>query len=145
FTGRTTTALKHDRAIPSPIVFEIHGDRHVETAAAYKRPNQADPGKWVIGDNLRGGRLPTDAPRTALPAALDAAGLYQAILQSLVPLAPRTGETLDAQLERLATIRKLEKACARLEKRVRREKQFNRRVEINRDLREQKNRLAQLY
>ncbi len=40
-----------DRAIPFPLIFEIHHGAQVEPAAAYKRPSEAEAGKWVIHDS----------------------------------------------------------------------------------------------
>ncbi|MDQ3525843.1 MAG: DUF4391 domain-containing protein [Chloroflexota bacterium] len=125
-----------DQAIPSPILFEVQGDPGIKTVAAYKRPSEADAGKWVLGDYLRGDWLPIDASRQPLPVALDMAGLYRELMRALIPLPPRAGESLREQLERLSAARAAERECARLENQLNGETQFNRKVEINRLLRE---------
>lgn len=127
-----------DQAVPSPILFEVITDSSVCTVAAYKRPNDADSSKQVLGEYLWGDLLPRDAPRQPLPVALDVAGLYRELLRSLIPLPARPGESLRDQLDRLAQVRAAERECARLEALLAREKQFNRKVEINRALREAK-------
>lgn len=124
-----------DQAIPSPIVFELTGDAGVCTVAAYKRPSEADAGKNVLGDYLWGRWLAADTPRQSLPTALDMGIVYRELLRALIPLPARTGETLREQLDRLARVRVLQRECARLEAQLTREKQFNRKVEINRALR----------
>ena len=78
-----------DQAIPSPILFEIQGESGIRVAGAYKRPNEADAGKYVLSDYLRGDWVPTDTPRQPLPVALDMAGLYRELLRVLIPLPPR--------------------------------------------------------
>jgi len=65
------------------------------------------------------------------PVALDLGALYARMLRRLMPRPPREGETLREQAERMARIRALETKCRTLEARIRREKQFNRKVEIN--------------
>ena len=51
---------------------------------------------------------------------------------------------LKTHSERLATIRSKERECDKLEARVSREKQFNRKVELNAELRTIKNELERL-
>ena len=125
-----------DLAIPSPILFEIHGESGVRMVAAFKRPSEADASKQVLGDYLRSDWLPVDAPRQPLPVALDMAGLYRELLRTLIPLPARSGESLPVQLERLAAVRATERECGRLENQLNSETQFNRKVELNRMLRE---------
>lgn len=57
-------------------------------------------------------------------------------MRSLIPLPARNGECLRDQLDRLVQVRAAERECARLEAAMAREKQFNRKMEINRRLRE---------
>lgn len=125
-----------DQTIPSPVVFELIGAKRVRTVAAYKRPNEADASKQVLGDYLWGDWLPRDSPRQPMPVSLDVAGLYRELLRTLIPLTARAGESLRDQLDRLAQVRAAERECVRLEAALAREKQFNRKVEINRVLRE---------
>jgi hypothetical protein len=125
-----------DQAIPSPLLFELQGDAGLCTAAAYKRANEADHRRWVLGDYLIGDWMPLDSARQPLPVALDMASLYRQLLRPLIPLPPRAGEGVRAQLERLAQLRAAERDCQRLAARLTREPQFNRKVELNRRLRE---------
>ncbi|WP_442487433.1 DUF4391 domain-containing protein [Halomonas litopenaei] len=121
-----------DRAIPFPILFELHGGRCFRVTAAYKRPSQADSGKWVIDDHYASSDwLPAETPRQPLPTAIDLKQLYQQLLRSLLPAPPIHGEALPDQLERLKVLESLKKDAAILEKRLRNTKQFNRKVEIN--------------
>ena len=133
-----------DQAVPSPIVFEVAGESGVCTVAAYKRPNEADASKEVLGEYLWGEWLPRDAPRQSLPVALDVAGLYRELLRTLIPLPARAGESLRDQLDRLVQVRAAERECTRLEAQLAREPQFNRKVEVNRALRESSLLLARL-
>lgn len=132
-----------DQAIPSPLLFELVGAAGTCTVAAPKRASVV-VGKQVLGDYIAGDWVPSDAPRQPMPVALDIAGLHQALLRSLVPLPPRRGEGLDALLARLGSVRAAERDVARLQNRLDGERQFNRKVEINRLLREAKSRLRSL-
>jgi len=133
-----------DRAIAMPIFFLLtHGDRF-RTVAAYKRPSDADSSKWVTGDYFSTPWLPDDTACIALPVALDLHGLYEQMLRRLIPQPPRRGESLKDQIERIARLRVLEKNCRLLESQLAKEKQFNRKVELNQQLRALNEEIASL-
>lgn len=125
-----------DGAIPFPIVFELTFDGRTQVTAAYKRPNEADASRWVLSDYFASGWLPTDSERTAMPVALHLGGLYEQLLHRLMLWPARPQETLAELVARVgqaqAKQRELDKTQARLAK----EKQFNRKVEINATLRQ---------
>lgn len=127
-----------DGAIPFPIVFELDFDGRTQLIAAYKRPNEADASRWVLSDYFASDWLPMDSERTAMPVALHLGGLYEQLLHRLIPLSARPQETLAELVARVeqarAKQRELDKTTARLAK----EKQFNRKVGINAELRKLK-------
>jgi len=120
-----------DKAIAFPVIHEVHGDEGLYTVAAPKRPSEADGQRWVIGDYFAGGLADPAAARQPLPVALDLASLYMQLLRTLMPWPAKQNESLQAQAERLAKIRTLEKEQARIAARMQRQTQFNRRVELN--------------
>jgi hypothetical protein len=124
-----------DRAIPFPILFQLtHGDR-IRFAASWKRPSEADARKWVIeASYLTPYQAASDA-RPPLPVALDLASLYEQLIRRHLPLPPAPGEGLKEQVARILAIEAKEKACQQLQARLNREKQFNRKVELNARLR----------
>lgn len=124
-----------DKAIGFPILFEVGAADRVRAVAAYKRPSEADSAKWVVGDYFMSAWLPADTPRSPLPVALDLASLYGQLLRRLMPYPPREGESLKDHAERLDRIRSLQREHAKLEMRLNREPQFNRKVEINAEAR----------
>lgn len=133
-----------DGAIPFPIVFELTFDGRTQVIAAYKRPNESDASRWVLSDYFATDWLPIESERTAMPVALHLGGLYEQLLHRLIPLPPRPQETLAALVARVeqaqAKQRELDKTTARLAK----EKQFNRKVEINATVRQLKLELESL-
>ncbi len=133
-----------DKAINFPIFFEVAGEERIRLTAAYKRPSDADKSKWVVGDYYHTDWQPADAARAPLPVAVDLARLYGQMLRSLMPLPPTSGESLKAHAERLAAIRIKENECRQLEARVRATQQFNRKVELNAQLRTAKKQLQRL-
>lgn len=120
-----------DKAIPNPVIFEIHrDDAHggaVRMTAAHKpagspapRPNAYFSTGWM----RRG------APRTALPTAITMTALYSALIGPLTPLEPRPGESPAVVGERLDAVRRLEREISALERKLRSEPQLNRKVEL---------------
>lgn len=133
-----------DGAIPFPILFELAFEGRTQVVAAYKRPNESDASRWVLSDYFATAWLPVGSQRTAMPVALHMGGLYEQLLHRLIPLSARPQETLAELVARVeqaqAKQRELDKTTARLEK----EKQFNRKVEINAAVRQLKSELERL-
>ncbi len=124
-----------DRSIPSPIVFEIHFDSKVKVVAAYKRTNDADSSNWVVDNYFATDWIFSDTIRLTLPVVLDMGSLYEGILVPLIGLSKRSGESLRDLVERANKIRFKKGESQKLTSKLRSETQFNRRVELNSQLR----------
>lgn len=133
-----------DQAIPLPIFYQLTFEDRIKVKAAYKRPSDADASKWVIDGYFETDWLPNDTERAELPVALDLTGLYEQMLRRLLPLPPRAGEPLKAQVERLGLLRSKQNECRKMEARLQKEQQFNRKVELNAQLRQLKLELSKL-
>ena len=133
-----------DGAVQFPIVFELDFDGRTKVVAAYKRPNESDASRWVLSDYFATEWLPSDSPRTAMPLALDLGSFYEQVLRRLLPLPARQRENITDLVTRVEQVaakqREVEKAASKLTK----EKQFNRKVEINAELRKLKKELEEL-
>ncbi len=162
-----TTSLDHDvlraidKAIPFPLIFEVvHGGR-VRLAAAYKRPSEADSTRWVVGDYFLGDWLPEETQRKPLPVALNMGALYERLLESLVTgqtnrLVPGMAEaanlasavekpaSLEERIALAESIKSQLREVERIKVRLAREKQFNKRVAINAELRAAKQEFERL-
>lgn len=124
-----------DKAIPFPILFVLRHNGRSQAIAAYKRPSDAASGQWVLGDYHATPWQKDDAPRAALPVALDLQGLYEQLVRHHLTIAARPGESLRDQLDRLAQLSAKQTTATKLEARLAQEKQFNRKIEINAQLR----------
>lgn len=133
-----------DRAIPFPLIFELHFQGKIQIAAAYKRPNDADSAKWVVSDHFRSAWMPDNANRLPIPVALNLAGLYEKLLDSLLPSETGAGEPLSVRVRRAEEIRAKERLLAQINARLAKEKQFNRRIAINAERRALKKELDDL-
>lgn len=133
-----------DGAVQFPIVFELEHEGKIKVIAAHKRPSEADASKWVVSDYFSTGWVPADSERSDMPLVLDLAGLYETQLQRLIPLAPRAHESFAALVERLEGVRAKQREIEKVRAKLAKEKQFNRKVEINATLRQLNNELEEL-
>lgn len=143
-----------DKVIPSPIIFEIVFGDKIKVIATYKRQSQADSQKVVLGKYYA-----TDwqdpAQREDLRIVLGMADLYECFIEQLlihtnkttnktssnVFLSPNVGANLSTTHQKIASIEEkiahtekmalLTKQIYELQKRMYKEKQFNRQVEMN--------------
>jgi hypothetical protein len=124
-----------DKAIPSPILFEIvrdhDGQRETRLVAAHKKIGHGAP---KISGYFTTGWLPPGAERQRLPTAITLPDLYSALLTPLTEVQIPSGEGMEDVADRLKTVSKLERQVKTLERKIRTEKQLNRRVELNRAL-----------
>ncbi|MBX5298109.1 DUF4391 domain-containing protein [Rhizobium sp. NLR12b] len=153
-----------DKAIPFPLIFEVVHGNQIKLMATYKRPSGADSARWVVGDYFESDWLSKDAPRAQLPVALDMGALYERLVEPLVAgqtarvapgiaEAPQTAyiaaafEETVSLAERIAqaeAIQRQAREVERIKARLSREKQFNKRVAINAELRAAKQELERL-
>ncbi|MGB5157166.1 DUF4391 domain-containing protein [Desulfobacterium sp. N47] len=124
-----------DKAIPSPILFILCYDNKSRYVAAYKRQSEADKHKWVVSSYFETQWMPDKARRVPLPVVLDLRALYHSILKAIIPLSARQNEKFSDFINRAEKLKMKEREAAKVEARLIKEKQFNRKVEINAELR----------
>lgn len=126
--------LTIDKAIPSPILFILAWNGKSRYAAAYKRTGGTGNGGPVLSRYFETGWISDEDEKIELPIVLNLGILYQTVLKSIIPLAPRKGEGMEELILRAETLRTREREAERLETAMNRERQFNRRVEMNQTL-----------
>lgn len=124
-----------DRAIAFPIIFELTYNGKHKALASYKRPSEVDGTKWVVSEYFGTEWTDKIGPRSSLPSVLNLGVLYDRLLDALLPPEVSREQPLAKRVERLETIRSMQRDADRIRARLAREKQFNRRVEINAELR----------
>jgi hypothetical protein len=140
----TSVLAAIDKAIPTPLVFQLRHQQRERMAAAFKRPSESDKAKWVVGEHFIGPWQPVDAPRQPLSIALNLGALYELLLRHLIPHPARPGEPLAALLQRVENIRQQQREQQQLEAQLHREKQFNRKIALHAQLRELTQRIEAL-
>lgn len=136
--------LAIDKAVPFPLMFQLVHVGQVRFAASWKRPSEADASKWVIEASFQTAPQPLNAKRPPLPVALDLSGLYEQLVRRHIPLPPRSGENVADHVARYNLLTAKQKSRQQLAARLAQEKQFNRKVELNAQLRTLTTELASL-
>lgn len=138
-----------DKLIPSPIIFEVYFNDAVKVYATYKRLNQADKTKVVAGQYYSTA-WQNDINRMPLPIFLHLSGLYEHFIHDLLPHeVANSGENvqddIEAKIALNEKIEQLNKQLAKLSQSLKREKQFNRQVEINQRIKDLRQQIEQIY
>lgn len=133
-----------EKAIPRPLIFELRYSGRARMAAAWKRPSQAEAGKWATAPHAFTTWQAANVPRAPLPPSLDLAALYARLLDPLLPPKQALDEPIAARVARAEEAARIDREISRLEASLKREKQFNRKVELNAALRSEKARHAAL-
>ena len=133
-----------DRAIPSPIIFQLIYESSAKYVAAYKRPSEADKKKWVVSSYFETEWISKDSPKIDLPVALNLSGLHENILLSIINVPARKNEALEDLIHRYELIAMKERELAKLYSKLQKEKQFNRKVEINSSIRQLNDEIEEL-
>ena len=125
-----------DKLILTPIIFEVVYQDKVKVVATYKRLNQADKSKAVIGQYYASECL-EDHDRVELPIYLKLADLYEHFIAQILPIALSKDQendnesfSIELQLQKSQQLESLQKQLDKLKSKLRTEKQFNRKVEL---------------
>lgn len=124
-----------DEAIPSHVFYEVTLANKVKLVASFKRQSEADSNKWVTGVYFESGWISSAEGRDIVPIALNMGGLYAQLLRALIPTPPLNGEGIRAQAERFEVLKLRNSELEKLKIKLLKEKQFNRKVEINSQIR----------
>jgi hypothetical protein len=130
-----------DKSVHFPIIFEVFKGDKVRAVAAHKTLVGTTP---KVGAYFTTAWFPLAATRTPLPTVIDLAGLYEALLASLLPVVSRRDESVSDAIDRMGRVKKLGREITALERKLRTEPQLNRKVELRRELKDRQAALASL-
>jgi hypothetical protein len=134
-----------DKAIPYPTLFILSYNNKIRYVAAYKRPSEADRKKWVVSSHFASDWISEQSQPQNLPLALDLQSLYEQLMKRLIPMKSRDGQSMDELVLRAESLNVIEREAANLEKKViNKNLQFNRRVELNSQLKNLNTELKEL-
>jgi len=133
-----------DRAIPYPILYVLIYQEEGKLVIAYKQRSQIDEDRFVVKSYYESFWQPVSEIVVDLPSGLNLNAVYEGYVRRLLPVQASKDEALEVTVERHLEIEKLKREIDRLEKKIRNEKQFNRKVEYNLELQRKRRELKQL-
>ena len=133
-----------DRAIPYPILYVLIYQEEGKLVIAYKQRSQIDEDRFVVKSYYESFWQPVSEIVVDLPSGLNLNAVYEGYVRRLLPVLASKDEALEVTVERYLEIEKLKREIDRLEKKIRNEKQFNRKVEYNLELQRKRRELKQL-
>ena len=124
-----------DREIPYHILFILTYDGKAQAWIGYKEAAASGSNAFNVSRYYHTDWVPEDELRFRVDG-LNMDAVYESLVRQIAggALQADSGESLQASVERDETRRQLEKQIAALESKMRKEKQLNRRMEINAEL-----------
>ena len=137
-----------DNAIPSVVIFELVYDGQIRVKVAYKQRKNAHSADTFLSSYFASDWVAEDISRPALPPALNLGILYDKILSELIgPDANIDDEaslSLADRVKHQEAINAKQVEIVKIERKLKRTKQFNKRLETNSILKKAKSDLARL-
>ena len=131
-----------DKEIPYHILFLLTYDGKVQAWVGYKEATASGTGAFKVNRYYHTEWMPLDKLQLPL-TGLNLDAVYENYVRQIAGDALKTdsGESLKESVDREKKQRELEKKIAALEAKIRKEKQFNRQLELNAELRLLKSKL----
>jgi len=126
-----------DKAIPLPIIFQLHHENKIKIKAAYKRPSDSANNKWVLESYIESEWEANTIMKQLMPQVLNLGKLYEAILSTFIPVEFRSNkknENIGEQIGIINQVKLLQKNIEKLNSNYKQEKQRNRQFEINQQI-----------
>ena len=128
-----------DAAIPSNIFYRVFKGDYMQFIGAFKRYSEIVSENITVDAYFSSDWFSKNATFEPLPFSLNLQNLYEQMLQPLLSISFRENESLLCKIERLNDLQKKRLEHQKIESRLAKEKQFNRKVELNAQLRVLKN------
>ncbi len=133
-----------DRAIPYPILFALVYHDEVQLAIAYKKRNKQHEDRFVVDSYYYTPWQKTEDVSLDLVKGLDLQAVYENIIKSMLPGSSGKMTNLEKAIEKQKAADRLKREIAVLEAKIRKEPQFNRKVEYNLKLQKKRKELEKM-
>lgn len=133
-----------DRVIPYPVLYILKYEDNIKLAIAYKERNKLDENKMVVHSYYQSKWMKERELVIDILKGLSLEGVYDNIIRQLIPLENKIEDDIDKLIELDEKRKSLEKEIVKLEGKMKREKQFNKKVDLNIELQKKKKELEEL-
>ena len=124
-----------DRVIPYPILYILRFADRVKLSIAYKEKNKFDENRMVIHSYYETDWVSENELNFKILLGINLKDVYDNIIRQLLPLKSKGNVEIGDLIELNQRTEKLKKEIDTLERKMQRERQFNKKVDINRELR----------
>ena len=133
-----------DRVIPYPIFYILKYDDDIKLAIAYKERNKADENRMVIHSYYQSEWINEKELDINILSGLTLKDVYENIIRQLIPIESETTDNIEDIIEINKAQEELKKEIEKLERKIKSEKQFNKKVEYNIKLQKKKKEMNNL-
>lgn len=133
-----------DKVIPYPILFVLRYGEKAKITIAYKEKNKTDENKMIIHSYYETGWVKVKDLEFNILSGLTIKDVYENIIRQLLPIEGLLEDNIEDVIELNEKIERLKKEIEKLDKKIIREKQFNKQVDMNKQLQKKKNELEEL-
>jgi len=127
-----------DRAIPTHILFKCRYNNKSTYVMTWKRPSESVKGEWVTSHYVQTVRESSDGTILSIPYVVSLDDLAGFFLEKISGIVKRPHETPEQFILRQAELDKLQREIAQLEQKIQKEPQFNRKVELNSEIKKRR-------
>ncbi len=124
-----------DKTVQYPVIIEIsrmyRDQPQTRMTACYKDLGSSKP---KLSGYFTSAWISEPADRSPLPTALDLQTLFRGLVSQMLPFSARIDESLSDASDRLSQAQNLQREISGLERKLRTEVQFNRKVQLRRQL-----------
>lgn len=133
-----------DRVIPYPILYILKYEDNVKIAIAYKERNKIDENKMVVHSYYQSEWIKENELNIDILKGLNLKDVYDNIIRQLIPIESTAEDDIEGLIELNEARERLKKEILKLESKIKRERQFNKKVDLNIKLQKKKKELEQL-
>lgn len=134
-----------DKAIPYPILHLLRWGEEAKLVIAYKQKHATNENRAVVQTYFESEWQRSSEIAGNLLQGLTLGAVYDNMVRRLMPVQDKQTENLPEAVDNQLQRAKLEWECTRLEAQLRNEKQFDKKVELNLELRSKQKQLRERY
>ena len=133
-----------DRVVPYPILYLLRYEDKMKVTIAYKERSKVDVNRMVVNSYYGTDWINSEDFNVDILSGLTINDVYENIVRQLMPLQGRLEDDIKVIIVLNEKVEKVKREIAKLEKKIISEKQFSKKVEINRELQKKQKELKSL-
>ena len=133
-----------DKAIDAPNIYMLNYRGKTRYVASHIRPSEAEKGKWVASSYFESPWIDEDSEYMDLPIVLSLKALYHSLLECIIPLNIMGNESISELIMRADSLGLKERELHKINAKMSKEKQSNRKIDLNKEARRLYQEIAEL-